>query len=383
MHGGNVLQQIGLEQYYYIKNQSGLTIENGRVVRAAGTLGSSGRILGEYMISDGSIEGKYALGIATENIIDGDDGYITEFGLVRGINTTGSLYGETWFDGDILYVSPTIAGGLTKVRPIAPDLHIQMAIVVYANANGSLFVRPDRFPSLGDLQSVYLNGATNGDLLTLSGGTWTASKTLNGSYTITGSTDIGGGLTADTVSASTYYGDGSNLTGISTQDTFVTGGTYNTGTAVFTNNIGGTFNVTGFSDGEFLSLSGGTVSGETTFNNNLTVTSQINAGIVSTPISFQTNDASETYTIDMSASNIILFSAGTATACTLSYSGAVVGQYTLIVDNTSLRSLTFATSSGWFSNLGIQPNLTGQVFISATYDGSRMFITELESMNEI
>ena len=42
-----------------------------------------------------------------------------------------------------------------------------MAIVVYANVNGSLFVRPDRFPSLGDLQSVYLNGSTNGDLLTL------------------------------------------------------------------------------------------------------------------------------------------------------------------------------------------------------------------------
>jgi hypothetical protein len=156
------------------------------------------------MIADGSIDVKYALGIATEDIVDGDDGYVTEFGLVRGINTTGSLYGETWVDGDILYVSPTIAGGLTKVRPIAPLLHIQMAIVVYANANGSLFVRPDRFPSLGDLQTVYLNGKTNGDLLTLSGDTWTASKTLNGSYTIIGDTNIGGGLTATTISASTY-----------------------------------------------------------------------------------------------------------------------------------------------------------------------------------
>ena len=40
MHGSNVSQQIGLEQYYYVKNQSGTTIENGRVVRAAGTLGT-------------------------------------------------------------------------------------------------------------------------------------------------------------------------------------------------------------------------------------------------------------------------------------------------------------------------------------------------------
>ena len=51
------------------------------------------------------------------------------------------------------------------------------------------------------------------------------------------------------VSATTFYGDGSNLTGISTQDTFVTGGTYSDGTALFTNNTGGTFNVSGFYTG--------------------------------------------------------------------------------------------------------------------------------------
>jgi hypothetical protein len=48
------------------------------------------------------------------------------------------------------------------------------------------------------------------------------------------------------LSATTFFGDGSNLTGISTQDTFVTGGTYSAGTAVFTNNTGGTFSVSGF-----------------------------------------------------------------------------------------------------------------------------------------
>jgi hypothetical protein len=52
-------------------------------------------------------------------------------------------------------------------------------------------------------------------------------------------------------SATTFYGDGSNLTGISTQDIFVTGGTYdqNSGIATFINNTGGTFNVTGFYTG--------------------------------------------------------------------------------------------------------------------------------------
>jgi cytoskeletal protein CcmA (bactofilin family) len=164
MHGSQVVQKIGLEQYYYVKNQSGATIENGRVVRAAGTLGSSGRILGEYMIADGTIPPKFTLGVATEDIINGDDGYVTEFGLVRGIDTTGSLYGEVWSGGTVLYVSPTIPGGLTSVEPTAPDLHIEMAIVIDADANGSIFVRPNRYPYLYDLQQVNYSANTENNL---------------------------------------------------------------------------------------------------------------------------------------------------------------------------------------------------------------------------
>lgn len=221
LHNNEVSLQIGQETHYYIKNQSGATIENGRVVRAAGTLGASGRILGEYMIADGSIEGKYTLGVATEDILDGNDGYVTEFGLVRGINTTGSLYGETWNDGDILYVSPTIAGGLTNVRPQSPNLNIEMAIVIYANASGSIFVRPHRYPRLSDLQNVTATGATDGDLLLFDGVSWLNTKTLGGSYTITGDTSIGGGLTASTISTTTINSNIGNIIAVDS-DSIVT-----------------------------------------------------------------------------------------------------------------------------------------------------------------
>jgi len=205
MHGGQVVQQIGLEQYYYIKNQSGATISNGRVVRAAGTLGSSGRILGEYMIADGTIPAKYTLGIATEDIINGDDGYVTEFGLVRGINTTGSLYGETWTGGTILWVSPTIAGGLTSVEPQSPNLKIEMAIVIKADANGSMFVRPNRYPYLYDVQQVNYSAGTenNYDILQWSGNSWFKTNT-----------PFFSGLTATTISATTYQ----NLPGSSSSN---------------------------------------------------------------------------------------------------------------------------------------------------------------------
>lgn len=64
-------------------------------------------------------------------------------------------------------------------------------------------------------------------------------------------------------------------------DTYVTGGTYNAGTAVFTNNTGGTFSVTGFSTGGgggSTTFTGGTVTGPTTFTNGLTANTITKSG---------------------------------------------------------------------------------------------------------
>jgi hypothetical protein len=207
MHGANVSQQIGLENYYYIKNQSGATLENGRVIRAAGTLGTSARILGEYMIADGSIPQRFALGIATEDIVNGDDGYVTHFGVVRGVDATGSLYGESWVDGDVLYVSPTISGGLTKVEPFAPNKKIEMALVLNAVANGSLFVRPKNHSSFSDLQESAWSAGTENNLDVIQ---WDSNAS---GYTLTSSPTFNS-LSATTVSGDTFYGDGSNLTNI-------------------------------------------------------------------------------------------------------------------------------------------------------------------------
>ena len=207
MHGGQVLQQIGLEEYFYIKNQTGVTLTNGSVIRSAGTLGNSGRILGDYMIADGTIPYYYTLGIATEDIIDGEDGYVTQFGAVRGIDTTGTSVGETWSDGDILWVSTTVLGGLTKFEPDAPNLKIQMAIVIKAGANGILFVRPELNSFLTDLHNVndFSTTSSYGDLLIKSGSTWINSKQLTGSYGLTGSlTVINGGITSSLQGTSSF-----------------------------------------------------------------------------------------------------------------------------------------------------------------------------------
>jgi hypothetical protein len=142
-----------------------------------------------------------------------------------------------------------------------------------------------------DLQNYLTSGITaSGNYLPLSGGTvsggtqFTAGITANtisattyqnlpsstfSGGTVTGPTIFTNGLTANTISATTYQ----NLP----TDVRVTGGTYSAGTVTFTNNTGGTFNVTGLTtgststvSGDFLPLSGGTVSGATRFLSGLT-----------------------------------------------------------------------------------------------------------------
>jgi hypothetical protein len=80
----------------------------------------------------------FVIGVATQSITSGQTGYVTTFGVVRGIDTDGSVVGETWVNGDVLYPHPTIAGGLTKG---VHTINIPIAIVLFAGNNGSLFVR--------------------------------------------------------------------------------------------------------------------------------------------------------------------------------------------------------------------------------------------------
>ena len=133
--------QIGQEQLVRVRNNTGSTIVNGTSVMATGTIGNSGRLT----VAPANLtntNAKMILGICTENIAAGADGFVTTFGKVRNLNTTGSQYSETWADGDVIYVKDLGNGALTKVVPSDTQLKMPIAIVINAHAtNGTLFIR--------------------------------------------------------------------------------------------------------------------------------------------------------------------------------------------------------------------------------------------------
>lgn len=153
LYNGVVLQ-VGQETHYYAKNTSGADIADGKPVMFTGTVGSSGKLTFGLADGSGAYPGEYLMGVTTQAIAKNAFGYVVYFGLARGINTTGTPYGEVWADGDLLYVSPTTPGAWTKVKPTAPALHFPVAVVVRAAVNGSIFARFKTGETLGNLSDV-------------------------------------------------------------------------------------------------------------------------------------------------------------------------------------------------------------------------------------
>jgi hypothetical protein len=132
----NVVQQIGQETYARVRNSTGSTINNGTVVGFAGAATDALEVA--PYLADGSSPTLYILGIMTHDLPDtGEKGYCTTWGFVRDVNTS------TFSQGDILYASPSVAGGLTKTKPTAPDNVVPIAAVVkVGTTDGVIFVRP-------------------------------------------------------------------------------------------------------------------------------------------------------------------------------------------------------------------------------------------------
>ena len=174
LKGGNVTLQIGQESVIRVVNKTATNVNllqaNYQAVRVTGAQGQRLKIdLAQATTDPLSAE---TIGLVTETINNNQEGFVTTSGLVRNINTTGSLQGETWADGDILYLSPTTAGRVTKVKPVAPNHLIIIGYVISAHATqGSIFVKVDNGYELDELHNVKIASAINGQALTYTSAT--------------------------------------------------------------------------------------------------------------------------------------------------------------------------------------------------------------------
>ena len=198
LKGGNVTLQIGQESVIRVVNKTATNItlleSNYQAVRLTGAQGQRMKVdLAQATTDPLSAE---TIGLVTETIANNQEGFVTTSGLVRGINTTGSLQSETWADGDILYLSPTVAGRITKVKPSAPNHLIIIGYVVHAHiTQGSIFVKVDNGLELDELHNVLITSAANnqGLIYESSSDIWknkTIDKTLVGLANVDNTSDV-------------------------------------------------------------------------------------------------------------------------------------------------------------------------------------------------
>jgi len=157
---------VGQAQMWYVKNGHEAPITKGTIVMATGAVGNSGNIEVSPLIADGSVSGKFALGVMMDDVEVGGFAYAMTEGTIRGIDT--SIYTL----GTVLWADPAIPGGFTSTEPTAPNLKLPIAFVVSSANNGAIGVRMSQGLDLHEVHDVTISSASNGQLLRYNGGIW-------------------------------------------------------------------------------------------------------------------------------------------------------------------------------------------------------------------
>jgi hypothetical protein len=366
MGNGNITQQIGEEIFVYGKASAAITDSPLQIIYHTGVVGASGVIKFAPTIA-GITDVNAIIGVATESLALNGFGRATVFGVVRGITTNGTAFGEVWADDDVIWYNP-VTGNPTKVEPVAPYIKVQVGLVIKAGAggSGSFQVNIARGSKLGGTDSnVQFGALANNNLIAYdsAAGYWknvTASSiglgtvtsvsgtgtvngiTLTGTVTSSGSLTLGGTLsgTASSLTAGNVTTN-ANLTGPITSVGNATSVAAQTGTgSTFVMQASPTINtpsITGVTDasnasagsvGEYISatLSSGSAVSLTTFTAKTVTSISLTAG-------------------DWDVTGVMNMFFGATTNVVAAYGGASTTNNTLGANNTFTGTLYATTGA--------------------------------------
>ena len=170
---------IGQQMFAFVKNDEAVTILKGEAVYLFGASGNKATV--KLANNSGDATSATTLGLAAEDIASGQNGLVITQGVLDGLNTLA------YAPGDILYLGST-PGGLTPIKPYAPDHLVYIGVVEKSNAgNGQILVRPQNGYELNEIHDVDLitTPPSSGDVLTYNGSLWVNQAPSGGTGTVT------------------------------------------------------------------------------------------------------------------------------------------------------------------------------------------------------
>ena len=176
MAGGNVVQHIGEDQYFYIKASSAIT--KGQLIMFTGAVGASGVLTGAP--STGVTVPEYIMGVAAESIANNGFGLVQCFGELTNVNTNG------FNEGDVLYYDSAVTGGLTNVYPSSGIIVTVAAVAKKSAGGGVLSIRLTETPRITASTGISVSQTNAGATITNTAPDQTVSLTAGTGISVSG-----------------------------------------------------------------------------------------------------------------------------------------------------------------------------------------------------
>ena len=173
--GSETTLQLGQEMIRWVYNNTPSSISDGSLVYVTGVYSgaSVNTVTIDLAIATGVTQAS-VIGMTTQTIPSGDFGFITTQGNVNGLNTVDGVYSGMTV-GDELYLSPTVAGGVTNIPPVSPNINVNLGRLLTKDAtDGKIFVNINPALSLNDLTDVSTPSPSLDNVLKFNGLEWVA-----------------------------------------------------------------------------------------------------------------------------------------------------------------------------------------------------------------
>lgn len=155
--GGNVNLQLGQEELIRVHNGTGSALTDGQLVYINGSSGNRPTVALASNSSEST--SSVTMGMVTESIANGSEGFVTVSGIVNNLNTLA------YNAGDALWLGST-AGTFTTTKPTAPNHAVLVGYVVRSHASiGSVLVKIQNGYELNELHNVLITSVANNDIL--------------------------------------------------------------------------------------------------------------------------------------------------------------------------------------------------------------------------
>jgi hypothetical protein len=158
LKGGNVNYRLGQSSIVYVKSADNAGLTKGTVVYTAGSDGTNKTV--RLAQANAESTSSKTFGIIAETVTGGGKAFCITFGNIEGINTSAFAEGAT------IYLSPTVAGGMTTTKPSAPNHMVVVGFCLRSHATlGVIFVKVQNGFELDEIHDVAIGTLANNNLL--------------------------------------------------------------------------------------------------------------------------------------------------------------------------------------------------------------------------